>query len=418
MATSIHFRSKCLSYIHSGAGMAGRQRQAKDDMQRHDSAALAVPASNRPSALFQTMALAGLTLRNRVLIAPMCQYSADDGNANDWHLMHYGNLAVSGAGLLILEATAVSAIGRITAADLGLYSDSNQAALGRLLGSLRRFSSIPVAIQLAHAGRKASSHVPWHGAAQIPPNEPRGWQAEAPSADAHADGEAVPTAMSKVDMAKVRDQFVAAARRADELGFDGIEVHMAHGYLLHEFLSPLSNERSDEYGGSLDNRMRFPLELFAAVREAVSPGKPVWVRISATDWAEGGWGISDSVALSQRLKDLGCAAIHVSTGGLSTAQRIPVTPGYQVEFAKTIKQATGMTTIAVGLVTEAQQAETIVATGHADAVAIGRAALYDPRWPWHAAATLGAQVEAPQPYWKSQPREFAELFRQVELGYR
>ncbi|NIF85788.1 NADH:flavin oxidoreductase/NADH oxidase [Comamonas sp. Tr-654] len=363
------------------------------------------------SKLFQPLSLGHLTLANRILIAPMCQYSAQDGNANDWHLMHYGSLAASGAGLLVLEATAVSAIGRISDADLGLYSDENQLALGRLLSSVRRFSSMPVAIQIAHAGRKASSDVPWRGAAQIAPDASRGWMAEAPSAIPHAPGDVAPASMSQEDLARVREEFVATAQRADALGFDGIEIHMAHGYLLHEFLSPLSNGRDDEYGGALENRLRFPLEVFAAVRKAVSADKPVWVRISATDWAEGGWDIEGSVELVSRLGELGCAAAHVSSGGLSTAQQIPVQPGYQVGFAETIKQATGIPTIAVGLITEPNQAEHIVASGQADAVAIGRAALFNPRWPWHAAASLGAQVDAPKQYWRSQPREYRDLFR-------
>ncbi|MEJ5150820.1 NADH:flavin oxidoreductase/NADH oxidase [Comamonas sp. MYb396] len=377
------------------------------------------PASNpAPSQLFQPLTLSQLTLPNRIVIAPMCQYSAQEGNANDWHLMHYGSLAVSGAGMLVLEATAVSAVGRITDKDLGIYSADNQQALGRLMGSLRKLSAIPVAIQLAHAGRKASSHLPWEGAAQIAPDAPRGWVAQAPSAIAHGAGEVPPAEMTLAELAEVKDAFVAAAKAADALGIDGIEIHMAHGYLLHEFLSPLSNTRSDAYGGSLENRLRYPLEVFAAVRAAVPAAKPVWVRISASDWASGGWDIDGSIALAQGLKALGCSAIHVSSGGLSTAQQIPVQPGYQVGFAEAIKQATGLTTIAVGLVTEPAQAEHIVASGQADAVAIGRAALYDPRWPWHAAASLGAQVDAPRQYWRSQPREFSKLFRGAAVGVR
>jgi len=265
------------------------------------------PASNAtPSQLFQPLTLSQLTLPNRIVIPPMCQYSAQEGNANDWHLMHYGSLAVSGAGMLVLEATAVSAVGRITDKDLGIYSADNQQALGRLMGSLRKLSDIPVAIQLAHAGRKASSHLPWEGAAQIAPDAPRGWVAQAPSAIAHAAGEVPPAEMSPAELAEVKDAFVAAAKAADALGIDGIEIHMAHGYLLHEFLSPLSNTRSDTYGGSLENRLRYPLEVFAAVRAAVPAAKPVWVRISASDWAPGGWDIDGSIALAQGLKRHPC----------------------------------------------------------------------------------------------------------------
>jgi 2,4-dienoyl-CoA reductase-like NADH-dependent reductase (Old Yellow Enzyme family) len=280
-------------------------------MQRTTDPSLTPASNTTPSQLFQPLTLSQLTLPNRIVIAPMCQYSAQEGNANDWHLMHYGSLAVSGAGMLVLEATAVSAVGRITDADLGIYSDDNQQALGRLMGSLRKLSAIPVAIQLAHAGRKASSHLPWEGAAQIAPDAPRGWVAQAPSAIAHAAGEVPPAEMTPAELAEVKDAFVAAAKAADALGIDGIEIHMAHGYLLHEFLSPLSNTRSDAYGGSLENRLRYPLEVFAAVRAAVPAAKPVWVRISASDWAPGGWDIDGSIALAQGLKALGCSAIHV-----------------------------------------------------------------------------------------------------------
>ncbi|HTH79045.1 MAG TPA: oxidoreductase, partial [Ramlibacter sp.] len=238
--------------------------------------------------LFDPLQIGKLQLDNRIVVAPMCQYSADEGSATDWHMIHLGHLALSGAGLLITEATAVSAVGRISPTDLGLYSDDNEQALGRVLSAIRAYSPIKVAIQLAHAGRKGSSEAPWDGGAQIPPHAPRGWLPEAPSAVPHAEGEVPPSALDREGLSRVRNEFAMAAKRAARLGFDGIELHFAHGYLLHEFLSPLSNRRSDDYGGSLENRMRFPLEVFDAVREA-APAMPLWVRVSATDWVEGGW---------------------------------------------------------------------------------------------------------------------------------
>lgn len=370
------------------------------------------------SMLFSPWALGPLALDNRIVVAPMCQYSAVDGNAQDWHLMHLGNLAVSGAGLLIIEATAVSPEGRITPSDLGLYSDANETALRRVLEAVKQQANMPLAIQLAHAGRKGSSQAPWEGGAQIRPEAPGGWIASAPSALPHAVGEDAPAALDDAGLAKVRADFVATALRAVRLGFRGIEVHMAHGYLLHQFLSPLANQRKDAYGGSLENRMRFPLDVFDAVRAAVPSEVPVWVRVSATDWVAGGWDIDDTVALSNRLKDRGCAAIHVSSGGVSPAQKIPLKPGYQVQFAARVKQEVGLPTIAVGLITEPGHAEAILQDGEADAIALARGLLYNPRWPWHAAAELGAEVSVPQQYWRSQPREHKTLFKNAKIGQR
>ncbi len=370
------------------------------------------------SRLFEPLQLGSLQLSNRIVIAPMCQYSAHEGSATDWHLIHLGHLALSGAALLVTEATAVSAVGRISPTDLGLYSDANEQALGRVLAAVRAYSPIRVAVQLAHAGRKASSRAPWDGGEQIPPDAPGGWLAEAPSALPHADGEHAPAELDAAGLARVRDDFAQAARRAARLGVDGIELHLAHGYLLHEFLSPLANRRTDAYGGPLAHRMRFPLEVFDAVRATFPAGKPVWVRVSATDWVEGGWDVASTIALARELQARGCAAIHVSTGGVSPLQKIPLGPGYQVPFAQQVRAATGMTTIAVGLVTEPAQAEAIIAQGQADAVALARAMLYDPRWPWHAAAALGAQVDAPVQYWRSQPREFKDLFRGLKFVQR
>jgi 2,4-dienoyl-CoA reductase-like NADH-dependent reductase (Old Yellow Enzyme family) len=370
------------------------------------------------SQLFQPLDIGTLRLANRIIIAPMCQYSAREGSAGDWHLIHLGHLALSGAGLLIVEATAVSAEGRITAGDLGLYSDANEAALARVLGAVRASSPIAIGMQLAHAGRKASSRAPWQGGAQVPLGEPGSWRAVAPSALPHAPGEEPPLALDAAGLQKIRDDYARAARRAARLGLDGLEIHAAHGYLLHQFLSPIANRRSDDYGGSLENRMRFPLEIFEVVRAAFPADKPVWARISATDWVPGGWDIEGTVALSQALKARGCAAIHVSSGGVSPQQSIALGPGYQVPFAQRVRAEVGLPTIAVGLITEAEQAETIIASGEADAVSLARAMLYDPRWPWHAAAKLGARVAAPPQYWRSQPREHKDLFENASFGAR
>lgn len=370
------------------------------------------------SVLFTPLQVGNLTLDNRIVIAPMCQYSANEGTPGDWHLIHLGQLALSGAGLLILEATAVSAEGRISPADLGLYCDANEAGLARVLTTLRAHSPIKIGMQLAHAGRKASTRAPWAGGQQIRAHEPGAWQAVAPSAVPHGATEDAPTALDRDGLKRVRGEFAQAARRAARLGLDGLEIHAAHGYLLHQFLSPIANRRDDAYGGSLANRMRFPLEVFDAVREAFTADRPVWARVSATDWVAGGWDMEGTLALSQELKARGCAALHVSSGGVSTQQAIPLGPGYQVPLAQRIKAEVGLPTIAVGLITEPEQAEAIIAKGQADAIGLARAMLYDPHWPWHAAAKLGAQVSAPPQYWRSQPREFAQLFKGASFGAR
>ncbi|GGY44522.1 NADH:flavin oxidoreductase/NADH oxidase [Pseudoduganella albidiflava] len=369
------------------------------------------------SQLFSPYTLGPLQLKNRIAIAPMCQYSAVDGLPADWHMIHLGNLALSGAALLILEATAVSPEGRISAQDLGLWSDDHRRALQPIVAAIRRHSPIALAVQLAHAGRKASSAVPWEGGGNISIEE-GGWRTVAPSPVPHADHETVPLALDDAGLAKVKDDFVAAARRVHELGIEGIELHGAHGYLLHQFLSPLSNQRTDRYGGSLENRMRFPLEVFAAVREAVPPEVAVGMRISASDWVEGGWDIEQSVVFANELKKLGTDFMHVSSGGVSPLQKIPVGPGYQVGFAERIRRETGLPTIGVGLITEAAQAEAIIADSQADMVALARGILYDPRWPWHAAAQLGAQVDAPPQYWRCQPHDQKQLFGPTRLGQR
>lgn len=379
---------------------------------------MSISDSTPRSHLFEPLQLGPLKIDNRIVIAPMCQYSATEGTPGDWHLIHLGHLALSGAGLLIIEATAVEADGRISPGDLGLYSDANEEGLAKVLQAMRAHSPIKVAIQLGHAGRKASSRAPWEGGSQIRPGEPGGWKAWAPSAVPHAPGEDAPIALDAAGLARVRDAFVAAARRAARLGIDGIELHAAHGYLLHQFLSPIANHREDEYGGSLENRLRFPLEVFDAVRKEFPADRPVWVRVSASDWVPGGWDLDSTVAFSRALQARGCAAIHVSSGGVSPQQAITLGAGYQVPFAERIKAEVGLPTIAVGLITEPAHAEAIIANGQADAVSLARAILYDPRWPWHAAAALGAQVKAPHQYWRSQPREFKDLFENAAFGAR
>ena len=360
--------------------------------------------------LFTPLRVGNLELTNRIVIAPMCQYSAADGCMTDWHLIHLGHLALSGAALLTIEATAVLPEGRITYADVGLWSDENETAIARTLESVRHWSEMPIAIQLAHAGRKASNEVPWKGGAQISPGEEHGWQAVAPSAIPYDAERLPPVALDRAGLARVRDAFADSARRAARISIDAVQLHGAHGYLLHEFLSPLSNHRDDEYGGSLENRMRFPLEVFDAVREVFPAERPVSVRVSGTDWAEGGWDPEQTSVFAQALESRGCAAIHVSSGGLTPAQRVPVGPSYQVPLAREVKRATKMAVVAVGLITEYDQAEAIIGTGDADLVALARAILYDPRWPWHAAAHFGARVRAPDQYLRSQPYRHRDLF--------
>jgi len=362
------------------------------------------------SQLFTPLHLGPLQLRNRIVVAPMCQYSAHDGVASDWHHIHLGNLALSGAGLLLLEATAVQANGRITHADLGLWNDDQEAALAALLASLRRWSPMPLGIQLAHAGRKASTARPWEGGDPIAAGEPGGWTTVAPSALPYAGDHPLPQALDAAGIDALVEAFVASACRAARLGLDLIELHAAHGYLLHQFLSPLSNHRDDAYGGSLENRMRLPLRVFDAVRAALPEQVALGMRISASDWVEGGWDLEQSIVLARELDARRCHFIHVSSGGLDPRQQIAVGPGYQVPFAAAIRGQVRMPVIAVGLITEARQAEAIVAGGQADAVALARGMLYDPRWPWHAAAELGAKVHAPPQYLRCEPHGARGLF--------
>lgn len=362
------------------------------------------------SALFNPLNVGGIQLANRIVIAPMCQYSAEDGCMSDWHLIHLGQLALSGAALLTIEATAVTPEGRISYGDVGLWSDANEEAMARVLAGIRRWSEMPIAIQLGHAGRKASTDKPWFGGAQIAPGEPNGWQTVAPSAVPFDESENPPVELDRSGLDRIRQAFVESAERAARLELAAIQLHGAHGYLLHQFLSPLSNRRTDEYGGSLENRMRFPLEVFDAVRAVFPSDRPVAMRVSATDWVDGGWDVEQTIEFARTLEARGCAAIHVSSGGLDPRQQIPVGPSYQVPLAREIKRAVNIPVIAVGLITDFEQAEAIVGTGDADLIALARGILYDPRWPWHAAAALGGRVQAPPQYLRSQPRQHKDLF--------
>ncbi|HET9109123.1 MAG TPA: NADH:flavin oxidoreductase/NADH oxidase [Steroidobacteraceae bacterium] len=362
------------------------------------------------TALFTPLRIGELELANRIVIAPMCQYSAVDGCMSDWHVIHLGSLAISGAALLTIEATAVMPEGRITYADVGLWDDATEQAMARTLASVRRWSEVPIAIQLAHAGRKASTEIPWKGGTQIAPGMTNGWQTVAPSAIPFTAEALPPLALDHAALRGVRDAFAGAARRAARLGVEAVQLHGAHGYLLHQFLSPLSNRRTDEYGGSLENRMRFPLEVFEAVRAAFPAGRPVSMRVSGTDWVEGGWDIAQTVEFAKALESRGCAAIHVSSGGLHPGQKIPIGPSYQVPLARAVKAGVRVPVVAVGLITEFEQAEAIVSTGDADLIALARTILFNPRWPWHAAAHFGERVRAPAQYLRSQPRQYRDLF--------
>lgn len=358
----------------------------------------------------------GITLANRLVVAPMCQYQAADGCATDWHLMHWGNLFNSGAAMFTIEATAVVPEGRITPQCLGLWDDTTEAALAGYLHRARQLAPhTAVCLQLAHAGRKASSAVPWEGGQLLSP-EQGGWRTMGPSALPHLPTEAPPVEMDAQALVCVREAFVSAAQRALRIGVDAIELHGAHGYLLHQFLSPLANQRTDAYGGSFENRIRYPLEVFAAVR-AVYDGV-LGLRLSASDWVEGGWDLAQSEVFCQRLKAAGCDFIHVSSGGVSPLQKIPVSANYQVPFAQAIHASSGMVTTAVGLVTEPAQAEAILQAGDADLVALARAFLYEPRWGWHAAVALGDTVAANPVYWRCLPREAQAAFGNVKVGMR
>ncbi len=346
--------------------------------------------------LFTPLTLRGLTFRNRIACSPMCQYSSTDGFANDWHLVHLGSRAVGGAGLVIMEATAVEARGRISPGDQGIWKDEHVAFLSRIAGFLRE-QGAAAGIQLAHAGRKASTRVPWEGGKSIPVAE-GGWQTVAPSPIPFHEGDPAPQALSKSEISDVVEAFVQGTRRALRAGFQVVEIHGAHGYLIHEFLSPLCNQRTDNYGGSFENRIRLALEVTQAVRSVWPEDLPLFLRISATDWAEGGWDIGDSVELARRVRDLGVDLVDCSSGGAVLRQKIELGPGYQVPFAARIRKEAGIPTGAVGLITETTLAEAIIQAEEADLVLLAREMLRDPYFALHAAKALGETVKSPIQY--------------------
>jgi 2,4-dienoyl-CoA reductase-like NADH-dependent reductase (Old Yellow Enzyme family) len=358
------------------------------------------------SALFSPIRLAGLDLVNRVVVSPMCQYSADDGTATDWHVSHLGMLANSGASLLVVEATGVERRGRITHGCLGLYSDDNEAALARLLAHCRRYGTAKIGIQLAHAGRKASARRPWEGGQPLTSEEDF-WETIAPSAIPFGSGWPVPREMSAADLDRVREGFVAAARRAVRAGVDAVELHCAHGYLLHSFVSPVSNKRQDAYGGAMRARMRYPLEIATAVRAALPKHMPLGARITGNDWQEGGLTPADAVRFAQALEEVGVDFVCISSGGISTDARPNLVANMNVEFAAKVKKETGIATRVVGLIATPKQAEAIVAEGKADMVALARAMLDNPHWGWEAAQVLRAEVARPKQYERAAPSLWA-----------
>jgi 2,4-dienoyl-CoA reductase-like NADH-dependent reductase (Old Yellow Enzyme family) len=351
------------------------------------------------SVLFSSLLLADLDLPNRIVVSPMCQYSANDGVASGWHMTHLGMLSNSGAGLVVVEATHVERLGRITHGCLGLYSDACEAALERVVAHCRRIGSAKLGIQLSHAGRKASAQRPWEGGKALPAGEDP-WPTIAPSAISFGPGWHMPRAMTEDDMVRVRVAFVDAAKRAVRVGFDAVELHLAHGYLLHGFVSPISNTRNDGWGGSLEGRMRFPLEVARAVRAVIPRGAPFGARLTGSDWLDGGLTVADAVALAKALKDAGLDYVDVSSGGVSTQGQasVPRGPGYNVALADQIRREAAIATRVVGMIANPKQAEAIVASGQADMVALARAFLDDPHWAWHAAQALGGEVTYPPQY--------------------
>jgi 2,4-dienoyl-CoA reductase-like NADH-dependent reductase (Old Yellow Enzyme family) len=356
----------------------------------------------RTPSLFEPLTLGGITLANRIAVSPMFQYSAENGAANDWHLQHLGSLSLSGAGLVIVEQTAVEPAGRITHGCLGLYSDANEAALARVVGFCRRAGSAALGIQLAHSGRKGSAKLPWEGGGPLPP-EAGAWTTAAPSSIPFDTHWPVPQALDETGLARIRDAHAVAARCADRLGFDLVELLGAHGFLLHSFLSPITNRRTDAYGGSLANRMRYPLEVAAAIHEVWPRRKVLGMRITGTDWVDGGITPEEAGIFARKLSDIGFDYACVSSGGISPAARPAIAPGYQVPLATAVKKASGIAVQAVGMIVDPHQAEAIVADGHADCVALARGFLDDPRWAWHTAAVLGTHAVYPPPYLRARP---------------
>ena len=352
--------------------------------------------SQGPVPLFTPLTIRGVTLRNRIAVSPMCQYSSEDGFANDWHFVHLGSRSVGGAALVFTEATAVTMEGRISPADLGIWKDDHIPRLRRITEFVSAHGAIP-GMQLAHAGRKASTQVPWIGSQPVAAGD-GGWQPVGPSPVPFRENDLVPRELTPAEIDQIVEAFAAAARRALAAGFRTIEIHAAHGYLLDEFLSPLANHRTDEYGGSFENRIRLTLQVAQAIRHVWPEDLPLFIRISADDWAPGGWTLTDSVELARRLKPIGVDLVDCSSGGVVPYARIPVGPGYQVPFAETVRRDAGILTGAVGMITEPEQANSIVATGQADVVLLARQLLRDPYWSLHAARALGADVVAPQQY--------------------
>ena len=349
--------------------------------------------------LFEPLSIRDITFRNRIFVSPMCQYSSVEGMPDDWHLVHLGSRAVGGAALVMVEATAVSPEARITPSDSGLWNEKQAAGFRRIVEFVRARGAI-AGIQLAHAGRKASTRPPWEGGSPLSASE-GAWETVAPSAVPFG-RYPPPRALTEAEIAGVVDCFAASAKLALSAGFEVVELHMAHGYLLHEFLSPLANRREDTFGGSFENRIRFPLRVAAAVREIWPGGFPLFVRISATDWAEGGWTVEDSIRFARELGRVGVDLIDCSTGGIVPGVPIPVGPGYQVPFSERIRKETGIATGAVGLITEAGEADRVVSSGEADALFLGRELLRDPYWPLHAARALGVDVPWPNPYLRAK----------------
>lgn len=366
----------------------------------------------RECKLFTPIAIgSSLTLNNRIVVPPMCQYSAAEGQATDWHLMHYGTMATAGPGMIIVESTSICPEGRISYGDLGLWNKETAYALKRVVDYVRLHSVTPMAVQIGHAGRKASTPLGWEPGGYLAPHEAHGWQTVAPSAVPLSTGGTVPKALDKTEIDQMIKQFVSSAKYAKSAGFEAIELHGAHGYILHQFLSPITNLRTDEYGGSLENRMRFVLAVFDAIKKEL-PDYPIGIRISATDWIEGGWDLDQSLVLAKELDNRGCAYIHVSTGGLDGAlQKLPkLQVGYQLPFAKAIKKVVKMPVIGVGLITTGEEAEAALQDNSADLIAVGRNTLYNPRWTWHAAASLGESTFAANQYLRCQPHGLKKLF--------
>lgn len=364
------------------------------------------------SALFQPIEMRSVTLPNRIVIAPMCMYSAEDGSASDWHVIHLGNLALSGAGLLIIEATGVEARGRISQGCVGLYSDANEAALKRVIDIVRQYSDMPLGIQLGHAGRKASTHPPQVGGAPLTPDE-AAWQTIGPSAVPFADGWHTPVAMDRALMDEVIAAAVQATERAARIGLDVVEVHGAHGYLVSEFLSPIANKRNDQYGGGIENRIKFPMELFEAMRAAWPDDKPLGMRLNGTDWDDEGLQVEDAIHFAKALAAVGCDFLDVSGGG-NSAVRPPLGPGYQAEYAARIQAESGIPTMAVGMIRDPKLAEELVASGKVDMIAMARGILYEPRWPWRAAFELGADAPYPPQHFRANPEKWIQAFPEAQ----